>query len=162
MMQEAAEIDPRLYDATAKKVREAFELVDTDRKGTVDKKKIGMIMRYLKSYPSEEDMALLVYPAILGEDSAVIKYEDFEGFMVNALVNRRWEPDTEETILQAFRVLDVEGKDYIDELTMVDLLTSNDPMSAFSQKEIEEFTKHARDEATGSIFYEDYVLYNFS
>jgi len=70
---EGEEIDARLYEKTAKRVKEAWELVDSEKKLTIDKKKVSMIMRYLKSYPSEDDLKNLIYPHILDEDAAVIK-----------------------------------------------------------------------------------------
>jgi Ca2+-binding EF-hand superfamily protein len=89
------------------------------------------------------------------EETQHVTFDRFESFMVKVMVERRFEPDTEETILQAFKTLDTEGKGHIDEQTMVELLTSNE--SAFREKEIEDFLRVARDTDTGFVFYEDYV-----
>jgi calmodulin len=66
-----------------------------------------------------------------------------------------YEPDSEETLLQAFKVLDPEGRGYIDEATIIDALTSDD--YGFRDKELEEFMRVAKDLDTGYIHYEDYV-----
>ena len=54
--------------------------------------------------------------------------------MVRVLVEKNYEPDTEEVILQAFKVLDPDNQGYIDEDTIVELLTENE--WAFREKEV--------------------------
>lgn len=62
-------------------------------------------MRYLGAYPTEEELVTDILPQILDdEETQFVKYDRFEPFMVKVLVEKNYEPDSEETILQAFRV----------------------------------------------------------
>jgi Ca2+-binding EF-hand superfamily protein len=90
-----------------------------------------------------------------GGGTGVVRLERFEPLMLRVLLERLYEPDSEELILQAFRVLDPENRGYIDEHTMHELLTENE--WAFRDKEIEDFMRVAKDPDTNYIHYEDYV-----
>jgi len=139
-----------------KKIKQAFELFDRDKKGVVIKEEIGSIMRYLNAYPTEEELVTDILPQIQDdEETQYVKYDRFEPFMLRVIVERNFEPDTEETILQAFRVLDPDNKGYIDEDTLVEMLTENE--WTFRDKEIEDFLRVAKDPDTGFVHFEDYV-----
>lgn len=121
------EEDKDSFIGERKKIRAAFELFDRDKKRTVLKEEIGTIMRYLGAYPSEEELVNDILPNLCDdEETAVVKLERFENFMVRVLTDRMYEPDSEEMILQAFKVLDPENRGYIDEHTMHELLTENE------------------------------------
>jgi Ca2+-binding EF-hand superfamily protein len=84
-------------------------------------------MRYLGCYPSEEELVTDILPNLQDdEETSVVKYERFEPFMLRVLMERAYEPDSEEVILQAFKILDLETKGYIDEQSMIELLTENE------------------------------------
>jgi len=137
-------------------------------------------MRYLKAYPTEEQLVTSIIPALQEEEennskqkqnsnshqnptqnqpgnssSGVVKWPRFESFMLRVFLDRLYEPDSEETLLQAFRTLDPEGKGYLDETTLIELLSENE--WAFRDKEMEDFLRVAKDPDTGYIHYEDYV-----
>jgi len=153
--------------AERKKIRAAVELFDRDKRKILPREEVGTVMRYLGAYPSEEDLMNDILPALCDEDDGVangssstagsngVKLERFEKFMVRVMVERMYEPDSEEIILQAFRVLDPEGRGYIDESTLHELLTENE--WAFRDKEWEDFIRVAKDPDTNYIHYEDYV-----
>lgn len=139
-----------------RKIRAAFELFDRDRKRTVPKEEVGTIMRYLGAYPSEEELITVILPSLSDdEETTVVKLDQFESFMLRVLLDRQYEPDSEEMILQAFKVLDPENRGYIDEHTMHELLTENE--YAFRDKEWEDFCRISKDPDTNYIHYEDYV-----
>jgi calmodulin len=139
-----------------KKCKQAFDLFDREEKGVVVKEEIGTIMRYLSAYPTEEELVRVILPKIQDdEDTQLVRFEEFEKFMVQVLVEKMYEPDTEATILQAFKTLDTDERGHIDEQTMVELLTSNE--SAFREKEIEDFLRVAKDSDTGYVYYDEYV-----
>jgi len=150
------EDDKETFAAERNKIRAAFDLFDREKRRVVIKEEVGTIMRYLGAYPTEKELVTDLLPQLQDdEEVSLVKYERFEQLMVRVLVERLYEPDTEETILQAFRTLDAEGKGYIDEQTMVELLTDNE--WPFRDKEIEDFLRVAKDPDTGYIHYEDYV-----
>jgi Ca2+-binding EF-hand superfamily protein len=148
--------DKETFPAERKKIKAAFDLFDRDKKDLVVKEEIGTIMRYLGAYPTEEELATDILPQIQDdEETNFVKYDRFEPFMVRVMVERNFEPDSEEVILQAFKVLDPDNKGYVDEDTIVELLTENE--WAFREKEIEDFLRVAKDPDTGYIHFEDYV-----
>lgn len=66
-------------------------------------------MRYLGAYPSEEELLNDILPPLCGDDeeSAAgggVRLDRFEALMVRVINDRLYEPDSEEMILQAFKV----------------------------------------------------------
>jgi Ca2+-binding EF-hand superfamily protein len=116
-------------------------------------------MRSMNVFPTEEELVTDILPQIQDDDETqFVSLHNFEPFMVRCCVERLYEPDTEESLIQAFKVLDGEGKGYIDEATMIDLLIENE--WAFREKEIEDFLRIAKDPDTGYVHYEDYANLN--
>ncbi|EGB02575.1 Calcium-binding protein [Aureococcus anophagefferens] len=148
--------DENWYVETKKKIREAFQLFDKDRKGCVIQEEVSTIMRYLGAYPTERAMVKEILPDMMeDEPSAFVKYERFEPKMLEILAEGDWEPDSEEVLLQAFRVFDEDGKGYIEANRLREaLITKGTP---FREKEIDAFLSVAKDLETGHIYYEDYV-----
>lgn len=148
--------DENWYVETKKKIREAFQLFDKDRKGCVIQEEVSTIMRYLGAYPTERAMVKEILPDMMeDEPSAFVKYERFEPKMLEILAEGDWEPDSEEVLLQAFRVFDEEGKGFIEANRLREaLITKGTP---FREKEIDAFLSVAKDLETGHIYYEDYV-----
>ena len=149
-------------DATAqfsnekRKVRAAFDLFDRNSRGLIVKEEIGAILRYLGAFPSDEQLLNEILPQIQDdEDVAHVKYEKFERLMVRVMVDHEYEPESEETLLQAFRTLDPQNLGYIPEEIMLQLLTGND--WPFRDNEIEDFVGFAKDPQTGLINYHEYV-----
>lgn len=113
-------------------------------------------MRYLGCYPTETELEREILPRLASkEDPETVSYATFEPFMVEAVARRLYEPDSDETVLQAFRVLDQERRGYLAEDVVVEALTSNE--TAFKPEEIEDFLRFAKDADSGFVHYEDYV-----
>lgn len=71
-------------------------------------------MRYMGAYPTEEELVMQILPRIReDEDSHFIKYDRFETMMVDVIKNRDFEPDLEDIVLQAFKVIDHERKGFV-------------------------------------------------
>ena len=56
--------DEQWYVDTKRRIREAFQLFDKDRKGCVVQEEVATIMRYLGSYPTERAMVKAAYNSI--------------------------------------------------------------------------------------------------
>ncbi|KAF0697760.1 Aste57867_11553 [Aphanomyces stellatus] len=159
------------------RIRSAFEMFDKDRKGCVIQEEVSTIMRYLGAYPSEKDIIKKILPEMQeDEPSTFVTYEKFEKKMLEVLYSHEYEPDTDETLLSAFRVrfqvLDPEKKGFIDAEVMKDLLVTKG--TPFREKELEGmlgcqdddvtrvmilagFMHVAKDGETGRVYYEDYI-----
>jgi hypothetical protein len=57
--------DENWYVETKKKIREAFQLFDKDRKGCVIQEEVSTIMRYLGAYPTERAMVKEILPDMM-------------------------------------------------------------------------------------------------
>ncbi|OQS05675.1 hypothetical protein THRCLA_20558 [Thraustotheca clavata] len=137
-------------------IRSAFDMFDKDRKGCVIQEEVSTIMRYLGAYPSEKDIIKKILPEMQDDEpSTFVTYEKFEKKMLEVMYTHEYEPDTDETLLAAFRVLDPEKKGYIDADTMKELLMTKG--TPFREKELEGFMHVAKDMDTVKIYYEDYI-----
>lgn len=155
---DANEDEPDKFAAERKRIKAAFDLFDRDGKGIVVKEEVGTMMRYLRAFPTEEEMVTEILPQLQDEEETqFVKIERFEPFMLRILVEKVYEPDPEEVVLEAFKVLDSEGKGYLEEDTIVELLTENE--YAFRPKEVQDFLRVAKDTDTGYIHYDDYVAH---
>jgi Ca2+-binding EF-hand superfamily protein len=162
-----------LVPSYKKKIHNSFHLFDRDGQGLVIKEEIGTIMRSLYAFPTEEQLVTEIIPQLqqstnsnatnnvdnpannTDTDSLYISYSSFEPFMLKVMLEKLFAPPNEELLLQAFKVLDTENRGYIDEATMVELLTENE--WAFRERELEDFLRVAKDTDTGYVHYEDYI-----
>ena len=84
--------DETWYLETKKRIREAFQLFDKDRKGCVVQEEVATIMRYLGAYPTERAVVKEILPDMMGEEaSAFVKYETFERSAVSSHVKENTE-----------------------------------------------------------------------
>lgn len=89
------------------------------------------------------------------EPSTFVTYDRFEKKMLEVMYTNEYAPDSDETLLAAFRVMDTEKKGYIEAEVMRELLLSKG--TPFRDKEMEAFLNVAKDSSTGRIYYEDYI-----
>merc|ERR1719215_726259 len=124
-------------------------------------------MRYLGQFPSESDLKDIIIPELLDDtqDSSrdgLVSFDAFEKVMLRDLADRRYDPDDSETLLAAFRVLDPEGRGYIDANLMHEHLSTRGGKAAdgFREREMSEFLDYSKDKESADsskIYYEDYV-----
>merc|ERR1712048_858553 len=92
----------------------------------------------------------------------MVSFEAFEKMMLRDLSDHEYDPDDSETLLAAFRVLDPEGRGYIDSNLMHEHLSTRGGKAAdgFREREMSEFLKYSKDKESSDssrIYYEDYV-----
>ena len=135
-------------------------------------------MRYLGQFPSEAQVRDAILPEVnafpnpdwrrltsrnhqILEVRALHAQRYFEFYSV--LKDQEFEPDDPETVLAAFRLLDPEGKGYIEIEEMKRHLETSG--IEFGQKETQDFVEFAtnKDSEAKVIYYEDYLsrLYSF-
>ena len=137
-------------------IREVFGYLEIDGKGYVIREEISSIMRYFGQFPSEAQVVDVILPEIQeDEPTTYVYYEKFEKYMLNAIINNEFEPDDAETLLAAFKILDPEGKGYIEVEAMKKLLMKEG--IPFYEQEWLGFEEYAVDDDTHVINYEDYV-----
>lgn len=70
------------------------------------------------------------------EPTSFVKYEKFESVMLVLMESGQYAPDTEETLLRAFRVFDPDNSGYVDPERLRQLLTE-EGVHPFREKEVE-------------------------
>ena len=137
-------------------VKETFNVVDIQRTGTVDKKEISQIMRYLLQFPSEAQIRDHVIEILEGDEPCdYVKYDKFEAYMIEKLFDNEFEPNYAEHLMAAFKVLDPENKGYIAKDIMTQLTTTQG--IPFREREIQSFLTAATDKTGDKIYYEEYI-----
>mmetsp|Transcript_161417 Transcript_161417/g.286296 ORF Transcript_161417/g.286296 Transcript_161417/m.286296 type:complete len:189 (-) Transcript_161417:61-627(-) len=148
-----------------KVIKEAFGYFDKIGNNTVQQDEVGTIMRYLGQFPSESDLKELIVPELLDDDPSrdgLVSYDAFEKMILRCLSDHLYDPDDSETLLAAFRVLDPEGRGYIDSNLMHEHLSTRGGKAAdgFREREMSDFLEYAKDKESADssrIYYEDYV-----
>lgn len=135
-----------------------FELETKDKRGMCDEREVPTIVRSLGLNPSQEQLRDII-TEVRGDDNATgyVDYARFEKVMLRVMTEQmnEYTRDTEEKLLRAFRAFDPEGKGYIDGEWLKNLcMTRGD---AFRPEEATNMLGAAADEATGHIYYEDFV-----
>ena len=137
-------------------IKEAFSIIDMERKGYIDRKEVSYIMRYLLQFPSEAQIRDYIIDQLEGDEpSDYIKFEKFEPYMLQVLIVNEYEPNPAEHLLAAFRVLDPKGEGTIRKDVMKELLTTKG--IPLRPREYDSFESFALDKTGEFIFYEDYV-----
>ena len=71
-------------------------------------------MRYLLQFPSEAQVRDYIITKLEDDEpSDYIKYEKFEPYMIQVLMQNEFEPATAERLLDAFKILDPQGLGYV-------------------------------------------------
>ena len=73
-------------------ILKTFQLRDMDGNGTIDKKEVSYIMRYLLQFPSEIQITDYIIDILEGDEpSDYIKFEKFEPYMLECLKKNEYE-----------------------------------------------------------------------
>lgn len=133
-----------------KEYKDAFEMFDRDKDGTITAKELANVMCSLNQDPTEEELNEMIAEVDLDGNGEI----DFEEFVT--LMNRRSkETDTEEEVLNAFKVFDKEGNGLI---SITDLrhimMTLGDQLN---EEEVDDMLREADTDGDGFINYEDFI-----
>ena len=93
------------------------------------------------------------------EPSDEIKLTKFEAFMLEILMTDEYDPSPPEHILAAFKVLDPEGRGYIDWEVLKWMIMDQHMGIGFREEEYNHFEEFALDKSGSKFYYEDYVAW---
>jgi calmodulin len=137
-------------DSRLKDYRNAFELFDKDKDGTITAKELANVMRTLNQDPSEHELAEMINEVDIDGNGHI----DFDEFVT--LMNRRCkETDAEEEVINAFKVLDKEGGGMISSSELRHLMTTLG--DKLTEDEVDEMIREADFDGNGIINYEEFV-----
>ena len=133
-----------------KDYRDAFEMFDKDKDGTITAKELLSIMRSLNQDPSEQELHEMIAEVDIDGNGKI----DFEEFV--SLMNRRSkETDIEEEVINAFKVFDKDGSGLIASNELRQVMTSLG--DRLTDEEADEMIREADVDGDGYINYEEFV-----
>ncbi|KAH8095800.1 hypothetical protein JL720_3129 [Aureococcus anophagefferens] len=109
--------------------KEAFSLFDKDGDGTITTKELGTVMRSLGQNPTEAELA--------------------------DMINEMKDTDSEEEILEAFKVFDKDGNGFISAAELRHIMTNLG--EKLTDEEVDEMLREADIDGDGQINYEEFV-----
>lgn len=139
-----------ISDLKIKEYREAFEMFDKDQNGKISLKELKNIMKSLNQEPTEMELREMISEVDLDGNGEI----DFDEFVI-LMNNRSMDSDTEEEIILAFRVFDIEGNGFIKSIELKYILSSM--TDRLSDEDIDKMIEEADIEGLGFINYESFV-----
>ena len=131
-------------------IKSIFEKYDSNKDGFVNSSELANIIKSINTDVSDEELLELLQEIDLEVNGEI----NFEKFV--SIVNRReYDVDTEEELLNAFKIFDKEGNGLInlDELKHIMLQVGKN----LSESEIDEMLKEAGIDMDGFINYEEFI-----
>ncbi|KXJ77661.1 hypothetical protein RP20_CCG006894 [Aedes albopictus] len=138
-----------------KRVADAFLIFDHHSNKTIDVREVGTILRFLGCVPTEADVNEVISATEFEDSNGTVHLSKFLPYVSQLIAEHKLEPAPPEKLLKAFRVLDQEGKGFVDREYMTKLITEEG--EPFTAEELEEMMAVAVDMATDKIPYENYL-----
>jgi calmodulin len=133
-----------------KEYRDAFEMFDKDKDGYITAKELANVMRSLNQDPSEQELHDMISEVDV-DGNGKIEFEEFV-----TLMNRRSkETDTEEEVINAFKVFDKDGNGMISSTELRHVMTTLGDQ--LTDEEVDEMIREADIDGDGYINYEEFV-----
>jgi calmodulin len=130
--------------------RQAFEMFDKDKDGSITAKELAMVMRSLNQEPNDSDLEEMIND-VDENGNGKIEFDEF----VNLMHRRNKETDTEEEVINAFKVFDKEGNGNISTTELRHIMTTLG--DKITEEEIDEMLREADIDGDGFINYEEFV-----
>jgi len=110
-----------LSEEQIEEYRDAFYMFDRDNNGYITTKELNRIMKTLGFNPTEEDLQQMIFTVDYDGDGR-LNLEEY----IQLMEQQKTPEDTEDDIVQAFRVFDSDNKGYIESAELRELLESMD------------------------------------
>ncbi|KAL7322333.1 hypothetical protein PS15p_211964 [Mucor circinelloides] len=135
--------------------REAFMLFDKDNNGTIDVSELGAVMRSLNMSPTESELKDMINE-VDGNGNGSIEFDEF----VAMLSRKRRGLESQEEIIETFRVFDRDGDGYISESELRNIMASlvgRTKDEKLTEDELNVMLREADADGDGQINYEEFV-----
>ncbi|KAK4184086.1 hypothetical protein QBC35DRAFT_442116 [Podospora australis] len=130
--------------------KDVFEIFDKDGTGDITAQELGDVMRELGLNPSKEELEDIVNEADLNKDG-VISFEEFLALMSQGVK----ETDTEQELINAFKVFDKDGSGTISSEELRNVLKSLG--ENLTDQELDDMIKLADKDGDGHIDYQEFA-----
>lgn len=139
-----------LTDEQIAEFKEAFSLFDRDGDGHITTKELGTVMRSLGQNPDERELQDLIND-IDADGNGNIDFPEFLSLMAKKMKDT----DTEEELIEAFKVFDIEGNGVISAMRLRELMETLG--TKLPSAEIDQMIQEADINRDGRINYVDLV-----
>ena len=129
---------------------DAFNMFDNNQDGTITREKLGNLMWKLNQTVTEDDLKDMI-SVVDTKGDGKINFEEFVAMMEK----RKDEADTEQEIINAFRVFDKDGNGLISKAELTNIMSILG--DTLTNEEIEEMIIEADVDGDGFINYEEFV-----
>ena len=139
-----------LTDEQIIEFREAFQAFDKDGNGSITTKELGTVMRSLGQNLSEAEIKEII-DEVDEDKNGVIDFQEFLSLMARKMKII----DKEDELLDAFKILDVEGTGKISKYQLRYIILSTE--SGFSGEDVEELLKKTDIDEDGYIDLNNFI-----
>ncbi len=137
------------------KIQDAFRVFDHENNNTVDVREIGTIIRSLGFCPSEAELQEVLRDMEDPQQMGYIQFDRFYPVMSKIITTHRFQLNTSDELLIAFKTLDLKGKGVMNVDDLRRYFTQfGEP---FAQDEIDELLNAAVTTNTRDIHYKTFV-----
>ena len=133
-----------------KEYRDAFDMFDRDRDGSITSKELSNVLKNLIRDISDTEIKQIIQEVDI-DGNGIIDFDEFV-FMMN---RRNKETDAEEEVINAFRVFDSDCDGVISSTELRHIMTSLG--DKLNDEEVDEMIRQADIDNNGFINYEEFV-----
>ena len=130
--------------------KEAFLIFDKDGDGSISTNELGTVMRSLGQCPTEDELKIII-EEVDEDSSGTIDFKEFLGLMGKKMQ----ENDTEDDLIEAFRVFDIDGNGCIPAHELKHVLANAG--EKLTEEEIEEIIRETDINGDGFIDYREFI-----
>ena len=139
-----------ITDEQRKDLQDVFDQFDKDKYGKISSRELETAMQSMGQNPTVEEIQEMMKEVDLDQDGKI----SFEEFM-HLMTNNTKETETEDEVINAFRVFDKEGNGLISSAELKHIMmTIGDKMT---EEEADEMVNEADIDEDGMINYEEFV-----
>ncbi|SCZ97333.1 BZ3500_MvSof-1268-A1-R1_Chr4-2g07143 [Microbotryum saponariae] len=139
----------QLSEEQVSEFKEAFSLFDKDGDGTITTRELGTVMRSLGQNPTEAELQDMI-TEVDADGNGQIDFPEF----LTMMARKMKDTDSEEEILEAFKVFDKDGNGFISSAELKHVMTNLG--EKLTENEVAEMIREADADGDGQINYNEF------